>query len=422
MLQYLQQLWETSSLSPHGICLLWRPELIWTHVGADTVIGIAYYSIPIALAYFVSHRSDIQFGWVFWAFALFILACGTTHFFSIYTLWVPDYGTEALIKVVTAALSILTAVAVWPLLPKALAIPSTEALRRLNEELIQQIGERNKALAELQAEKNERLKTEEMLRQSQKMEAVGQLTGGIAHDFNNLLTVVVGNLERLETQFRDNPAVYRSIKGAMDGASRGAALTQKLLAFGRRQPLAPMRLNANLLIDSMDDLIRRAVGERVTVDLKLDQGLWPVEVDPNQLENALLNLAVNARDAMPDGGQFTIQSQNCTNPVIEDGETLKGQFTLLTVSDDGAGMTPEVLSHAFEPFFTTKALGEGTGLGLSQVYGFVKQSNGHVDIQSAPGGVTTIRIYLPRAQAHAERSAPSATIMPLGVAPLGQAG
>lgn len=422
MLQYLQQLWETGSLSPHGICLLWRPELIWTHVGADAIIGIAYYSIPIALAYFVSHRSDIQFGWVFWAFALFILACGTTHFFAIYTLWVPDYGTEALIKIITAALSILTAVAVWPLLPKALAIPSTEALRRLNEELIQQIGERNKVLAELQAEKNERLKTEEMLRQSQKMEAVGQLTGGIAHDFNNLLTVVVGNLERLETEFRDNPAVSRSIKGAMDGASRGAVLTQKLLAFGRRQPLAPMRLNANLLIDSMDDLIRRAVGERVTVDIKLDQGLWPVEVDPNQLENALLNLAVNARDAMPDGGRLTIQSQNCTNPVIEDGETLKGLFTLLTVSDDGAGMTPDVLSHAFEPFFTTKALGEGTGLGLSQVYGFVKQSNGHVDIHSAPGGGTTIRVYLPRAQAHAERSAPAGATLPLGVRPLGQAG
>jgi signal transduction histidine kinase len=426
MLQYLQQLWETNSLSPHGICLLWRPELIWTHVGADAVIGIAYYSIPIALAYFVSHRNDIEFGWIFWAFALFILACGTTHFFSIYTLWVPDYGTEALIKVITAALSILTAVAVWPLLPKALAIPSTEALRRLNEELIQQIAERNAALAALQAEKNERLKTEDMLRQAQKMEAVGQLTGGIAHDFNNLLTVVVGNLERLETQFRDNPTVYRSIKGAMDGASRGAALTQKLLAFGRRQPLAPMRLNANLLIDSMGDLVRRAVGEQVTVDLKLDSDLWPVEVDPNQLENVLLNLAVNARDAMPNGGRLTIQSRNCTDPTFEDGEMLKGQFTLLTVSDDGIGMIPEVLSHVFEPFFTTKGAGEGTGLGLSQVYGFVKQSNGHVDIQSAPGRGTTIRIYLPRAQAQtradAERTEPASSLGPLTATPIGQPG
>lgn len=418
MLQYLQQLWETSSLSPHGICLLWRPELIWTHVSADAIIGIAYYSIPIALAYFVSHRNDIQFGWIFWAFALFILACGTTHFFSIYTLWVPDYGAEALVKVITAALSILTAVAVWPLLPKALAIPSTEALRRLNEELVQQIGERNAALAALQAEKIEHLKTEEMLRQAQKMEAVGQLTGGIAHDFNNLLTVVVGHLERLERQFSDNPAARRSIKGAMDGASRGAALTHKLLAFGRRQALSPMRLNANLLVESMSDLIRRAVGERIAVDLQLDQGLWPVEVDSNQLENVLLNLAVNARDAMPEGGRLTIQTGNCVNPQIENGETLKGQYTLLIVSDNGIGMSPEVLRHAFEPFFTTKKVGEGTGLGLSQVYGFVKQSNGQVDISSAGRG-TTVRIFLPRAQ---ERRTPDTAAMPLAAAPIGQAG
>lgn len=421
MFQYLQQLWETNSLSPHGICLLWRPDLIWTHVGADAVIGLAYYSIPIALAYFVSHRNDIQFGWIFWAFALFILACGTTHFFSIYTLWVPDYGTEALIKIITAALSIVTAVAVWVLLPKALAIPSTEELRRLNEELIQQISERNAALAALETEKIERLKTEAMLRQSQKMEAVGQLTGGIAHDFNNLLTVIVGHLERLEREFRDNPAAYRSIKGAIDGATRGAALTQKLLAFGRRQPLTPMRLNANLLIDSIGDLIRRTVGEHVTVDVSLDPALWPVEVDSNQLENALLNLAVNARDAMPDGGTLTIQSRNCSDPVVENGEKYPGQFAMITVKDDGIGMTPEVLGRAFEPFFTTKSVGEGTGLGLSQVYGFVKQSSGHIHMESKAGTPgTTIRIYLPRAITRPE---PGIAPAGLGFAapPLGQA-
>jgi signal transduction histidine kinase len=417
LLQYLQQLWETNSLSPHGICLLWRPELIWTHVGADTLIGIAYYSIPIALAYFVSHRNDIQFGWVFWAFAFFILACGTTHFFAIYTLWVPDYGTEALIKIITAALSIVTAVAVWVLLPQALAIPSTDELRRLNQELSQQIKERNAALAALQAEKAERLKTEEMLRQAQKMEAVGQLTGGIAHDFNNLLTVVVGNLERLEQEFRNDPKVYRSIKGALDGASRGAALTQKLLAFGRRQPLAPVRLNANLLVDTMADFLRRAVGEQVTVDFQLGQGVWPVEVDPNQLENALLNLAVNARDAMPNGGRLTITSRNCIDPALHDGTPLKGHFMMLTVSDDGTGMTADVIDHAFEPFFTTKGVGEGTGLGLSQVYGFVKQSNGHIDIDSTPGRGTALRIYLPRAQAEADSTRASI----FGAKPLGQA-
>jgi len=422
MLQYLQQLWDSGSLSPHGICLLWRPELIWTHVGADALIGLAYYSIPIALAYFVSHRNDIEFGWVFWAFALFILACGTTHFFSIWTLWVPDYGAEALIKVITALLSVVTALGLWPLLPKALAIPSTDELRRVNEELKQQIAERNAALAALQAEKAERLKTEAMLRQAQKMEAIGQLTGGIAHDFNNLLTIVAGNLERLEQRFRDDPSAHRSIKGALEGASRGAALTQKLLAFGRRQPLTSHRLDANGLIERMTELLQRAIGEEIKINLKLGGGVWPIEVDPNQLENALLNLAVNARDAMPKGGQLTIETRNVNDPTLTEGETFRGQFAMLSVTDTGTGMTPEVVSHAFEPFFTTKPVGEGSGLGLSQVYGFVKQSNGYVDIDSAAGGGTTVRIYLRRALPEPERVAAPASVMGLTVSPIGGAG
>ena len=396
-IEYLNGLWETNSLSPHGICLLWRPELIWTHVGADAVIGLSYYSIPVALAYFVSHRSDIQFGWVFWAFAAFILACGTTHFFSIWTLWIPSYGTEAMVKVICAAVSVVTAVSLWPLLPRALAIPSIEELRRVNERLTQQVNERNAAVAALQAEKVERLKTEEMLRQAQKMEAVGQLTGGIAHDFNNLLTVVIGNLERLEAQFRDDPATYRSIKGAMEGATRGAALTQKLLAFGRRQPLAAQQLDPNIVIKGMNELIRRAVGERVSVKLDLEPQPWPVEVDPNQLENALLNLSVNARDAMPDGGELVISSRNRTDPPVAREQTLAGDYVQLSVRDTGHGMSDEVRDHAFEPFYTTKAVGEGSGLGLSQVYGFVAQSNGFVEIESTPHDGTSVHIYLPRA-------------------------
>ena len=277
------------------------------------------------------------------------------------------------------------------------------------------------ALAALQAEKNERHKTEDMLRQAQKMEAIGQLTGGIAHDFNNLLTIVVGNLERLEQKFRDNPDISRSIKGAMGGATRGAALTQKLLAFSRMQPLAPQQLDANGLVEGMGDLIRRAVGERIALDLRLDKSLWPVEVDPNQLENVLLNLAVNARDAMPDGGRLTIESQKCNDPVLQDGETLKGQYAMLTVSDNGHGMSAETLSHAFEPFFTTKAVGEGTGLGLAQVYGFVKQSNGHIDIESETGRGTMLRICLPRAVPAPERAAAPA-MASMKILPLGQAG
>jgi signal transduction histidine kinase len=420
MFQYFQQLWASDTLSPHGICLLWRPELIWTHVGADTVIGLSYYSIPIALAYFVSHRSDIQFGWVFWAFALFILACGTTHFFSIWTLWVPDYGAEAMVKVVTAALSIITAVGLWPLLPKALAIPSTADLHRVNSELTREIAERNGALGALQAEKTERLKTEDMLRQAQKMEAVGQLTGGIAHDFNNLLTVVVGNLERLETRFRDEPDIHRSIKGAMEGARRGATLTEKLLAFGRRQQLEPQHLDANALVENMSDLIRRAVGERVEVRLELAKGLWPVEVDPNQLESALLNLTVNARDAMPNGGYLSFQTRNCTGPVINGTQPIPGPYVMLSVRDNGCGMTSEVLGRVFEPFFTTKPVGAGSGLGLSQVYGFVQQSNGYVDIVSAPGSGTIVQIYLPRALTMAKPAASKVT--PNAATPLAQPG
>jgi signal transduction histidine kinase len=420
MLQYLQQLWETNSLSPHGICLLWRPELIWTHVAADSLIGLSYYSIPLALAYFVSKRNDIQFGWVFWAFAFFILACGTTHFFAIYTLWVPDYGTEALIKIVTAALSVLTAIALWPLLPKALSIPSIDTLRQLNEELTRQVGERNAALAALQAEKAERLKTEDMLRQAQKMEAVGQLTGGIAHDFNNLMTIVIGNLERLEDKFRDDPTVARAVKGAMAGAERGAALTQKLLAFGRRQPLATKRIDANQLIQNVTDLVRRAVGDDIAVELELAEGIWPIEADANQLENVLLNLAVNARDALPKGGRLVIQTRNVTDPVIAETTLASGPYAMLMVSDNGAGMTPEVLTRAFEPFFTTKPVGEGSGLGLSQVYGFVKQSNGYIDIVSTPGTGTTVRIYLPRARPQVEPATDTASY-PAGLgSPLGQ--
>jgi len=423
MLQYFQQLWENSSLSPHGICLLWRPELIWTHVTADALIGLSYFSIPVALAYFVSRRGDIQFGWVFWAFALFILACGTTHFFAIWTLWVPDYGLEAIIKIVTAALSVFTAIMLWPLLPKALAIPSTGQLQSVNEELTRQISERNAALAELRAEKAERLKTEELLRQAQKMEAVGQLTGGIAHDFNNLLTIVLGNLERLDKRFHNDPDASRAIRGAMEGATRGAALTQKLLAFGRRQPFTTQMLDTNAVIENLADLIHRAVGERIKVELDLADALWTVDVDPSQLENALLNLAVNARDAMPDGGTLTIRTGNVVRPRMAGDDGRSGHGVLLTVSDTGTGMTADVRDRAFEPFYTTKPVGQGSGLGLSQVYGFVTQSGGHIDIDSTPGQGTGINIYLPRARPATETETTAAGSYPtFAPPPLGQPG
>lgn len=239
--------------------------------------------------------------------------------------------------------------------------------------------------------------TQEALRQSQKMEAVGQLTGGVAHDFNNLLQVVVGNLETLQRKLPvQEGRLRRAADHAMEGARRAANLTQRLLAFSRRQPLNPRAVEINRLVKGMTELVKRTLGERIDVQTELATDLWRVGIDENQLENALLNLAVNARDAMPDGGCLHIQTSNQSFEHGEPDGLTAGDYVALTVGDNGSGMSPEVLAHAFEPFFTTKAVGQGTGLGLSQVYGFVKQSGGHVRIESIPGSGTTVQILLPR--------------------------
>jgi PAS domain S-box-containing protein len=247
----------------------------------------------------------------------------------------------------------------------------------------------------------EREEVEDALRQAQKMEAVGQLTGGIAHDFNNLLTGIIGSLELLDRRISmgraDNLERYSST--ALSSARRAAALTQRLLAFARRQALNPKPLSLNTLVTSMEDLIRRTVGAGIEVEAALEEGLWTAHCDVNQLENALLNLCINARDAMPNGGRITIETANVeldeSDAAPERGLS-PGQYVLLCVADTGAGMTPDVMTKVFEPFFTTKPAGEGTGLGLSQLHGFIKQSGGHVGIASWPGEGTTIEIYLPR--------------------------
>jgi PAS domain S-box-containing protein len=265
-----------------------------------------------------------------------------------------------------------------------------EALRDLNATLEQQILERTEQLRD----------KEQALRQSQKMEAVGQLTGGIAHDFNNLLQVIVGNLESLQRHLpKESGRLRRSATQAMNGALRAAALTQRLLAFARRQPLDPKPVDVNVLVKNASELMYRSLGEVISIETVLSAGLWRVEVDANELEAALLNLAVNARDAMPEGGKLTIETSNThideaysANHV----EVIPGQYVVICVSDTGSGMTEETVAQAFEPFFTTKPVGKGTGLGLSQVYGFIKQSSGHVKIYSEIGEGTTVKLYLPR--------------------------
>ena len=250
----------------------------------------------------------------------------------------------------------------------------------------------------LYAEIERRDLAEQALRQSQKMEAVGQLTGGVAHDFNNLLTIIIGNLGIAKRGVVEARA-ERALNNALVGADRAAQLTQRLLAFSRRQPLNPRFLDINKLIVAISDLLTRTLGENIQLETIGGAGLWKVEVDASEMESTLLNLALNARDAMPEGGKLTIETGNAYLDEAycrEHEGIVPGQYVLIAVSVSGAGMSAETIDRAFEPFFTTKEAGKGTGLGLSQVYGFMKQSGGHVKIYSEPGEGTTIKLYLPR--------------------------
>jgi PAS domain S-box-containing protein len=510
MWAYFERILDSSMFSPHGICLLWEPELIWLHVVSDASIAAAYFSIPFALAILVTKRRDLKFGWVFWAFAVFIMACGLTHVMSIYTLWVPIYGIEGIVKAVTAVASVFTAGALWSLLPKILTIPSPFELQKvqaaLEEEetknrdaaqLLRQVNEAQRALRESMTRLTavvetavdgvilfdaqarillfnpacERLfgyradevmnldigmlmerpsstgharrfatgeaaglrkdgstfpmdlsvgqawqdgeliyvgivhdlaarkLTEQQLQQAQKMETVGQLSGGIAHDFNNLLTVIIGNAEHLSEQLKARPDLRQFADDICESGERGAELTQQLLAFSRRQLLQPQAIDCRELLESMLKLFKRTFRENIEIRTAFGLGTIQAFADRAQLESAVLNLALNAQDAMPTGGTLTLSTELAA---IDDNyralhpEVASGRYALISVTDDGEGMTPDVIEHAFEPFFTTKEVGKGSGLGLSMVYGFAKQSDGHVSIYSEQGLGTTVRIYLPR--------------------------
>ena len=531
MWAFFERLLDSSMFSPHGICLLWEPELIWLHVASDALIATAYFSIPIALAIFVSKRRDLKFGWVYWAFGVFILACGFTHVLSIYTLWVPIYGIEGLVKAATAIASVFTAGMLWPLLPELLTITSPFELRRVRaaleeeemkgrgaERMLAQFQETQRALRESMArltavvetavdgfilidsrgrillfnpacerlfgyradevfqenvkllmprtyslhhddylrnflqsgerkiigigrevvgcrkdgstfpmdlsvgeakqdgesifvgiihDLTERKLTERQLQQAQKMEMVGQLSGGIAHDFNNLLTVIVGNAEHLSEQLKSRLDLRQLADDICQAGERGAELARRLLAFSRRQLLRPRAIDCHELIASTCKLLKRTLRENIEVTTAFNTDAIFAFADSSQLESAVLNLALNAQDAMAAGGRLTISTSIASlddndqgvHPDIESGE-----YAMIAVTDNGEGMTSDVAARAFEPFFTTKEVGKGSGLGLSMVYGFVKQSNGHVSIYSEPGLGTTVRIYLPNVTPNASRS------------------
>jgi PAS domain S-box-containing protein len=285
-------------------------------------------------------------------------------------------------------------------------------LRAFTETLEDAVKERTR---ELEIQNEARIKAEELLRQAQKMEAVGQLTGGIAHDFNNLLTIVIGGLDMVGRQIPALGAtaaaerIARAKDMALQGVQRAVTLTNRLLAFSRQQPLAPKPIDANKLVSVTCEFLRRTLGETVSLETALAAGLWRAHADPHQLENALINLTLNAGDAMPEGGKVTIETANCyldesyVSSIPEPVDV--GQYVMIAVADTGTGMDPITVERAFEPFFTTKDVGRGTGLGLSQVYGFVRQSAGHVKVYSELDEGTTVKIYLPRylgAEEHVE--------------------
>jgi PAS domain S-box-containing protein len=296
-----------------------------------------------------------------------------------------------------------------------------QALARSHDDLERLVAERTRELAEsnrlLIAEIAERERAEAALARAQRLEAIGQLTGGVAHDFNNLLTVIVGNLDMMDRAVGDPERVRRLASAALAAAGRGERLTQQLLAFARRQPLRPEVVGVNRLLRDLEPLLRRAVGEALEVTLDLDEDLRPCRVDPGQFEAAVLNLAVNARDATPAGGRITVSTRGLTLPAPDSDapeELAPGDWLMIAVRDTGSGIPADVLPRVFDPFFTTKDVGKGSGLGLSQVYGFVNQSGGQVRIDSPPGAGTTVQIWLPSAAGAEEPAAALRPAVPAG--------
>jgi len=349
------------SYAPHGYCLLWQPELIWTHVIADALIAASYFSIPLALITLMRKREDIRYGWIIALFATFILACGATHIMSIWTLWHGNYGAEAMVKVITAISSVATAIVLWPLIPKAVALPSTASLAAANAHLAGAIATRDAALTEMRAHIAQREHAERALLQAQKLEALGQLTGGIAHDFNNLLQAVMGNLELIDTRADDIEGVHKWSRNARQAVERGRKLTGQLLAFSRVQAMEVNAFQLAPMFEETQELIGKSVGPLARLDMEIPDRELAVIADRTQLELALLNLAINARDAMPDGGTIGIHTGTVSGKVHPDLEP--GDYVTITVSDTGSGMTPEIAARAFEPFSVPRAWARAPGSG-----------------------------------------------------------
>ncbi|WP_363351868.1 hypothetical protein [Methylocystis echinoides] len=310
-----------SGLAPHGYCLLWEPGLIWLYAVSDATIAMAYFSIPLALVIVGRRRRDLVFRPMLWLFAAFILLCGTTHWLDLFTLWTPLYGLQGLVKAATAIASIATAVALWWVLPSFLALPSAEQLRRANAALVA---------------------SEERLAHAQKMEALGQLTGGIAHDFNNVLQVIVGSLDVIQRQIAAGrvSAIERPLAAIRKASNSASSLTNRMLAFSRRQTLMPKIIEPDKLVAGMEEMLRRALGPEIELQLRFGPCRCCVSCDPSQLESSLLNLAINARDAMPQGGVLRITTADRTlTTELSEPDMEPGDYVEIEVTDSGVGIS-----------------------------------------------------------------------------------
>jgi signal transduction histidine kinase len=402
-----------STFIPHGACMLWEPELIWLHAISDTLIAGGFFAVALFLALLVSRRRDLQFTTAFLGFGIFIMACGVTRLMSVVTLWVPAYAIEGVIKSVVALMSVGVAAALLlKVLPRLLVLPGRNQLQQAYAALEEEV--RHRRSAEAMVRRFQEIEaTESQVRQAQKMEAIGQLTGGVAHDFNNILTVIIGTIEILADGVKDRQDLVSIADMIGAAAMRGAELTQHLLAFARRQPLQPRNVDVNAMVVDAARLLRSTLGEQIEIESMLAPDCAPALMDPSQLSTAILNLALNARDAMPNGGKLTLETRNVVldgNYADMNSEVRPGNYVMVAVSDTGVGIPAGLLEKVFEPFFTTKEVGRGSGLGLSMVYGFVKQSNGHVKIYSEEGHGTTVKLYLPQAEGVVEAPAAEAGI------------
>jgi signal transduction histidine kinase/CheY-like chemotaxis protein len=388
---------------------LWDPAVLWLNVISDILIAAAYYAIPLLVFYFVAKRRDISFKWVYIAVATFVFACGTTHLMGAVTVWQPVYRFEGVIKAITAVASLATFAMLIPMMPMLISLPSPGQMARANLSLAREIQERR--AAEEQVHRiNEELEVrvarraaehralEDQLLQSQKMEAVGRLAGGVAHDFNNLLTVILGYNEMLRDHVRRDATALEYADEVLHAAERASSLTNQLLAFSRRQVAVPRVVDLNEIVRGIDKMLRRIIGEDVQLETDLSPEIPAVKVDPSQIDQVIMNLAVNSRDAMPDGGKLAIETQavEVTKEFADSHIGVEaGPYVMLKVSDTGIGMDASTKARLFEPFFTTKDKSKGTGLGLSIVYGIVKQNGGEILVQSEPGEGAAFEIYLP---------------------------